>query len=120
VYKALEALVAIGVASRLTGSDESGPTRYDARIEEHYHFRCLRTGAVYDLPTRFDPHLVAKLDPELTSQLQRKGFRVTGYRLELVGYQDPGVSPLVHGSGHERTADVPTLRPTSQAGGNRA
>jgi Fur family ferric uptake transcriptional regulator/Fur family peroxide stress response transcriptional regulator len=30
--------------------------------------------------------LIAKLDPELSQDLKRKGFRVTGYRLELVGY----------------------------------
>ena len=37
--------------------------RYDPRRDLHYHFRCLRTGTVHDLPTRFDPDLIAKLDP---------------------------------------------------------
>jgi Fur family ferric uptake transcriptional regulator/Fur family peroxide stress response transcriptional regulator len=41
---------------------------------------------VEDLPTPFDADLVAKLDPDLDGQLRRRGFRVTGYRLELVGY----------------------------------
>jgi Fe2+ or Zn2+ uptake regulation protein len=89
VYKALEALVAIGVASRLTASDGAGPARYDARSDAHYHFRCLNTGAVHDLPTRFDPDLVSKIDPHLTEDLERQGFRVTGYRLELLGYREP-------------------------------
>ncbi len=120
VYKALEALVAIGVASRLAGTDGSGSARYDAHTEEHYHFRCLRTGAVHDLPTRFDPDLIAKLDPQLTSQLQLKGFRVTGYRLELVGYTDPDTSPLAHGSEHEPAADIPALHTVSKPGGTRA
>ena len=57
VYKALEALVAIGAATRLTVSEGTGSARYDARSEDHYHFRCLRTGMVHDLPTRFDPEL---------------------------------------------------------------
>ena len=92
VYKALEALVAIGAATRLTASDGTGSARYDARSEEHYHFRCLRTGTVYDLPTRFDPDLIARLDPHLAEDLEQKGFRVTGYRLELVGYLDQGGS----------------------------
>ena len=120
VYKTLEVLVAIGVASRLTGFEESGAARYDARREEHYHFRCLQTGAVYDLPTRFDPELITKLDPELTSELERKGFRVTGYRLELVGYQDQGSGPFAHGSGHGPTAQVPAPCPASKPGGSQA
>ena len=87
VYKALEALVAIGAATRLTATDVAGSARYDARSEPHYHFRCLRTGSVHDLPTRFDPSLLSKLDPGLPEDLKRQGFHVTGYRLELVGYQ---------------------------------
>lgn len=88
VYKALEALVEIGAASRLTGADGTASARYDARSEEHYHFRCLHTGSVYDLPTRFDPTLVSRLDPHLEEDLHQRGFHVTGYRLELIGYQD--------------------------------
>jgi Fur family transcriptional regulator, peroxide stress response regulator len=87
VYKALEALVASRLATKLTAGDASA--RYDARSDPHYHLRCLRSGTVEDLATRFDPDLIAKLDPELTQDLERKGFRVTGYRLELVGYFDP-------------------------------
>jgi Fe2+ or Zn2+ uptake regulation protein len=87
VYKALEALVAVGVATRLTPGDGADSARYDARRDDHYHFRCLRTGEVHDLPTRFDPELIAKLDPELFAFLNRQGFQITGYRLELLGYQ---------------------------------
>src|SRR5262245_53848281 len=48
VYKALEALVACGLATRLTSGDgsSSAPARYDARADRHYHARCLRTGSV--------------------------------------------------------------------------
>jgi Fe2+ or Zn2+ uptake regulation protein len=87
VYKALEALVAIGVVGRLQAADGAGPARYDARSDDHYHFRCLRTGTVHDLPTQFDPRLIERLDPLLAEELRRQGFQVTGYRLELVGYQ---------------------------------
>jgi hypothetical protein len=66
--------------------------RYDARRDRHYHFRCLRSGTVHDLPTAFDPDLIAKLNPHLLNELSSLGFRVTGYRLELVGYHD-GSSP---------------------------
>jgi Fur family peroxide stress response transcriptional regulator len=91
VYKALEALVAIGVAAKLTGDTGSTRARYDARRDLHYHFRCLRSGTVHDLPTRFDPDLITKLDPLLHADLNRQGFHVTGYRLELIGYHcSPG------------------------------
>jgi len=92
VYKALEALVTLGVAAKL--APEAGDTRarYDARRDLHYHFRCLRTGAVHDLPTRFDPDLIAKLDPDLADYLSGQGFQVTGYRLELLGFQDEVVA----------------------------
>ena len=86
VYKALEALEASGLAARLPAAAADGSARYDARSDRHYHLRCLRTGAVRDLPTPFDPDLVAKLDPALAARLRDQGFRVTGYRLELVGY----------------------------------
>ena len=84
VYKALEALVASGLAAKLTSVD--GSARYDARRDHHYHLRCLRSGAVEDLPTPYDPDLIAKIDPALVNELEQKGFRVTGYRLELVGW----------------------------------
>ena len=84
VYKALEALVDCGLATKLVGPN--GSARYDGRGDQHYHLRCVRTGRVRDLPTTFDPDLVARLDPELTPALLREGFQVTGYRLELVGY----------------------------------
>ncbi len=87
VYKALEALVDSGLAARLVAAN--GSARYDARSDHHYHLRCLRSGAVEDVPTSFDPDLIAKIDPELGPRLASKGFRVTGYRLELVGYFDP-------------------------------
>jgi Fur family peroxide stress response transcriptional regulator len=84
VYKALEALVASGLATKITGGD--GSARYDARSDRHYHLRCLRSGAVCDLPTEFDPDLITKLDPGLPERLAEQGFKVTGYRLELVGF----------------------------------
>jgi Fe2+ or Zn2+ uptake regulation protein len=97
VYKALEALVASGLATKLTAGD--GAARYDARSDGHYHVRCLRSGAVQDLPTPYDPHLIDKLDPDLTRSLERQGFRVIGYRLELVGYfADPPTVARTQGS----------------------
>jgi Fur family peroxide stress response transcriptional regulator len=83
VYKALEALVAAGVASRLDSA--AGPARYDGRSEAHYHYRCDRTGEVHDLPLSYDPQLLEKIAPSLVDELRGRGFVVTGHRLELVG-----------------------------------
>ncbi|TMQ33609.1 MAG: transcriptional repressor [Planctomycetota bacterium] len=83
VYKALEALVECRLADKLTANE--GPARYDCHSEAHYHLRCLKTGEVRDLPTRFDPQLLEKLQPGLLEEMRRQGFQVTGYRLEVVG-----------------------------------
>jgi Fe2+ or Zn2+ uptake regulation protein len=96
VYKALETLVASGLASKLPAAD--GSARYDARREHHYHARCLRSGAVQDLETPFDPGLIEKLDPNLRRLLAEQGFQVTGYRLELVGYVEEPDRAAAHGA----------------------
>ncbi len=44
VYKALEALVSVGVATKLAPGPRGTRSRYDARPDRHYHFRCLRHG----------------------------------------------------------------------------
>ena len=88
VYKALEALTASGLLAKIAVPD--GSARYDARPDGHYHLRCLKTGVVEDLPTPFDPELIDRLDPGLAASLGRRGFRVTGYRLELLGTFEPG------------------------------
>jgi Fur family transcriptional regulator, peroxide stress response regulator len=89
VYKALESLVAVGAATKLKAGVGQNSARYDARCDLHYHFRCLRTGIVFDLPTSFDHELITKLDPELADYLKQHGFEVMGYHLELLGYQGP-------------------------------
>lgn len=83
VYKALEALVDARLAFKLTSG--AGPARYDGRTDAHYHLCCLKSGRIIDLPTRFDAELLDKLDPNLVGKLRRQGFRVSGYRLEVLG-----------------------------------
>jgi Fe2+ or Zn2+ uptake regulation protein len=84
VYKALDALVAAGLAAKLAYAD--GPCRYDCRNDAHYHLHCLSSGCIRDLDTPYDPHLLDKLDPRLRDALRRQGFELTGYRLELLGH----------------------------------
>jgi Fe2+ or Zn2+ uptake regulation protein len=117
VYKALEALVEIGLATKLGAGTGKTRSRYDAHHEPHYHFRCLESGDVFDLPTPFDSTLIAKLDAGLPEYLTSQGFRVTSYRLELLGYHErptdgqPGPKPAASADhsqprlpgGHERT-----------------
>ena len=78
VYKSLETLVGCGLALKLTYGD--GSARYDGRTDPHHHARCLRCGAVKDLPGRID---TSSLAPQL---VPFEGFAVEGYRLEVVGY----------------------------------
>ena len=75
VYKALETLVSCGLAVKLTYGDDSA--RYDARTDDHYHSRCLRCGVVRD---------VAGAAPALPQMEVGAGFRVEGFRVEVVGY----------------------------------
>jgi Fur family peroxide stress response transcriptional regulator len=90
VYKALEALVTAGLATKLTNGDDSA--RYDCRGENHYHLRDTVTGEVQDLPAKYDPDLLAKLDPDLVERLRASGFEVSGYRLEVLGSFQPSES----------------------------
>lgn len=87
VYKSLEALVACKLAAKLSLGD--GPARYDCRTDKHYHIRCLKTGQVRDLDASGAGDLdglLGKLDPHLVENLAKDGFKVTDYRLELLGY----------------------------------
>jgi len=115
VYKALEAWVAVGLANKLSMGAGGNCARYDARRDLHYHFRCLRSGAVHDLPTRFDPDLITKLDPRLHEDLSRQGFQVTGYRLELVGYQTNSVAGTMHASNSAEPNQPPPAATTARS-----
>jgi Fe2+ or Zn2+ uptake regulation protein len=77
VYKALEAFVSCGVARKLAMG--AGPARYDSRIDDHEHIRCLACGRVQDIDGLHPPEWMAGV-ASLTS------YDVVGYRLELQGY----------------------------------
>jgi Fe2+ or Zn2+ uptake regulation protein len=83
VYTSLETLVSVGLATRLVAA--GGAARYDGRGERHYHLRDEETGEVRDLPASFDDELLDKIDPQLVERLAASGFRVSGYRLEVLG-----------------------------------
>lgn len=76
VYRTLDVLVRAGLASRL--AQAPGPARYDARVDEHDHTRCLGCGRIddFDVPRRSDR----------IADLATAPFSLTGVHLELVGY----------------------------------
>lgn len=76
VYKALEAFVSCGLAAKLTLG--GGPARYDGRLDEHQHIRCLDCGQVADIEQAGRPEWLRSLSAGTD-------FDVVGYRLELVG-----------------------------------
>lgn len=77
VYKALETLVSCGLATKLSYAD--GSARYDPRTDDHFHVRCLACGMVRDVQG-------SSVSGALPSIQPADGFRVEGYRLEVVGY----------------------------------
>lgn len=77
VYKALEAFVEAGVARKLAMG--GGPARYDGRLDDHDHIRCLKCGLVRDVVGSHDSDMIHGLKSE-------DGFEIVDYRLELLGY----------------------------------
>ena len=77
VYKALETLVSCGLAKKLPYGDDS--SRYDARMDDHFHARCLACGKVRDVGGGSVPRSLPTIEPA-------EGFRIEGYNLEVVGY----------------------------------
>ncbi len=76
VYRNLERLVEEGKINRIdTGT---GPRRYDARPDNHYHIRCLMCGNVEDLTFETDPEIERMFKPS-------KGYKIVGHVLELQG-----------------------------------
>ena len=86
VYKAVDALVDIGMVSKIQRGASSA--RYDAAIKDHAHCRCLGCDGVWDTPHDAMPHGAAE------------AFEVVHVNVEFVGYcadcrrQKLGLAPL--------------------------
>lgn len=76
VYKNLEALAACGAITKLTYGDASA--RYDVRTDKHHHTRCLACGRIWDVEAGADSSAFEGVKTQA-------GFRVEGYRLEILG-----------------------------------
>jgi Fur family ferric uptake transcriptional regulator len=100
VYRNLEVLSEAGLVRKL----ELGGTarRFDAKMEEHHHIRCLRCGKVDDISV--EP--AAGIEQEVARQ---SGYEVVEHRLELIGYCPQcrklreGKPPRGGATGKERT-----------------
>ncbi len=77
VYRNLETLSARGMITKLeVGGSQK---RYDANVNGHHHVRCLGCGLVGDAPA-------GRLTDINLDVGEPNGYRVTGFRLELLGY----------------------------------
>jgi Fur family peroxide stress response transcriptional regulator len=76
VYRNLRILCESGEISELDLCDTSA--RFDARKDNHYHFRCEKCGRVFDVDM--------SLDEDINSRAtQKTGFKVLYHRLEFRG-----------------------------------
>jgi len=74
VYNTLNILVEAGALKEVYL--ESGPARYDAKVEDHHHFIDLKSGQVFDI----EADKVKALAPDLGS-----GFKVHHYSVTFFG-----------------------------------
>jgi Fur family peroxide stress response transcriptional regulator len=76
VYEVLDSLVAAGLASRVV--QVGGASRYEARLDRHYHVHCRACGRLLDVPAGADAPIRGRTPlPE--------GFRVETIHVTLEG-----------------------------------
>lgn len=56
----------------------SGPSRYDGTPENHYHFRCVKCGRVFDVDEPVNHEMEREVE-------QNSGFRVLYHQVEFYG-----------------------------------
>ncbi|MEZ0323215.1 MAG: transcriptional repressor [Hydrogenothermaceae bacterium] len=76
VYRNLKVLKEKGYIIEISDGKQS---RFDARTDYHFHFKCSVCNNVYDIePLDINLHLD-------TSSLEKKGFKVSKYNIEFYG-----------------------------------
>ena len=76
VYRNLNLL---SEAGQITELDLSGTlSRFDARQDNHYHFRCEKCGRVFDVDEPVDEEIDRRV-------ARRTGFKISRHRLEFRG-----------------------------------
>jgi Fur family peroxide stress response transcriptional regulator len=76
VYRNLKVLQEMGVISELNLN--STVSRFEAKQESHYHFRCEQCGRVFDVDEPPDKELDRKI-------ARRTGFKISYHQLEFRG-----------------------------------
>ncbi|MFP3975151.1 MAG: Fur family transcriptional regulator [Dehalococcoidia bacterium] len=76
VYRNLNQLKQEGVIQELNVG--SGPSHYDGTPENHYHFRCVKCGRVFDVDKPVNHELEREVE-------QKSGFRVLYHQVEFYG-----------------------------------
>lgn len=76
VYRNLDLLAHMGIIRKLGTS--SSEARFDGKVEQHYHVRCVRCGQVDDAPGRPDHSMKEAVESS-------DGYDVLGFRLEFDG-----------------------------------
>lgn len=85
VYNALEAFTCAGLCRRIPSPMCSGPSRYDAIIEDHAHV-ILPDGRVLDVPADIGDQLLERLsDRGIIGEVEaRMGVRIAGFSVRLL------------------------------------
>ena len=68
VYNSLKQLVAAGFLNTVNIEDDE--LRYDGNIEEHYHFKCLQCGEIFDIPAEHHIVMSGKLQDFKIQRIQ--------------------------------------------------
>ncbi len=75
VYRNLKVLKEEGIIIEITDGKQS---RFDARIDNHFHFKCNTCGSIYDIESSEVPNLNK-------DSLERKGFEVESMDITFNG-----------------------------------
>jgi Fe2+ or Zn2+ uptake regulation protein len=76
VYRNLKILRDTGRIAELNSSGTV--SRFEARLDNHYHFRCDKCGRIYDLDVPVDTELDRKV-------AKKTGFKISYHQLEFRG-----------------------------------
>ncbi len=73
VYRNLKILKEEGLILELTDGKQS---RFDGRIDSHYHFKCEKCGSIYDVESK---------DVSVNCSIEEKGFTIKTVDVQLSG-----------------------------------
>ncbi len=76
VYRNLKILKEEGLIIELNDGKQS---RFDGRVDNHYHFKCEKCGHIYDIEEK---------DVDVSCFLEKKGFTVNSLDITLTGICD--------------------------------